>query len=103
MNSISRTLTMGFFLLVLLQLLSIAEASVQVVDMGRIYESRPDKYVGLQMRTGLEYPARLQFLSDNQYLCDNTKHWNVTVPSDGLPGEFVTKSAAMCYFLNVND
>lgn len=67
-------------------ILSTSEASVQVVDQGRIYESRPDKYVGLQMRTGLEYPARLQFFPENQHLCGDT-HWNVTVPSDGLPGE----------------
>jgi hypothetical protein len=63
-----------------------ANAIVEVVDMGRIYESRPDNYVGLQMRNGLKYPARLQFLPENRHLCGNTK-WNVTVPSDGLPGK----------------
>jgi hypothetical protein len=70
---------------------TLVDASVQVVDLNRVYQSRPDKYVGLQMRTGLEYPARLQMIRDNLHLCGSTEH-NITIPTkDGLPG--------MLYFL----
>jgi hypothetical protein len=70
----------------LLLMMGTIEASIQVVDIGRVYQSRPDKYFGLQMRNGLEYPARLQRISDNLHLCGNQPR-NVTVPHDGLPGE----------------
>ncbi|KAG7357503.1 ring finger domain containing protein [Nitzschia inconspicua] len=72
------------------------EASIQVVDLGRVYQSRPDKYVGLQMRTGLEYPARLQRISQNPHLCGN-QPWNVTVPHDGLPVALLVKKGICTY------
>jgi hypothetical protein len=74
-------------LLIGLVMLRTTEATIQVVDLGRVYQSRPDKYLGLQMRTGLEYPARLQRIPENLHLCGD-RPWNVTVPHDGLPGEW---------------
>jgi hypothetical protein len=74
-----------FSFLQLLCMVGAVEASIQVLDLGRVYQSRPDKYFGLQMRNGLEYQARLQRLPDNLHLCGN-QPWNVTVPPDGLPG-----------------
>ena len=65
-----------------------SDASIRVVDLGRDYQSRPDKYVGLQMRTGLEYDARLQRIIGNEHLCGDGQ-WNVTVPDDGLPGTYL--------------
>jgi hypothetical protein len=66
------------------------EASIQLPDTStgekKVYQSRPDREFGLQMRTGLVYPARLQRIAENQHLCDDGKLWNVTIPSDGLPG-----------------
>jgi hypothetical protein len=73
--------------ILLLLNLHTSSASIQVIDQSKVYQSRPDKYIGLQMRTGLEYPARLQHIHDDPYLCGNGQ-WNVTVPQDGLPGEF---------------
>jgi hypothetical protein len=70
----------------LLWMIRTIDASIQVVDLGRVYQSRPDKYFGLQMRNGLEYPARLQRIPDNLHLC-GLQPWNVTIPHDGLPGE----------------
>mmetsp|Transcript_46884 Transcript_46884/g.114353 ORF Transcript_46884/g.114353 Transcript_46884/m.114353 type:complete len:658 (+) Transcript_46884:150-2123(+) len=64
---------------------------------GRVYQSRPDREVGLQMRQGLVYPARLQHLAGNQFLCDDGKTWNVTVPTDGLPVALVVKKG-ICSF-----
>lgn len=61
------------------------DAMIQLVDLGRVYQSRPDNYVGFEMRTGLEYPARLQRVPENSYLC-GSRTWNITVPTDGLPG-----------------
>mmetsp|Transcript_46885 Transcript_46885/g.114356 ORF Transcript_46885/g.114356 Transcript_46885/m.114356 type:complete len:650 (+) Transcript_46885:150-2099(+) len=64
---------------------------------GRVYQSRPDREVGLQMRQGLVYPARLQHLAGNQFLCDDGKTWNVTVPNDGLPVALVVKKGICSY------
>ena len=98
----SRSISIFFLLLLLLSTtISPVDASIQVVDLNRIYQSRPDKYVGLQMRTGLEYPARLQMIRDNLHLCpndSNNKVYNITVPTkDGLPG---TESNVKHYIMN---
>jgi len=63
-------------------------ASIRVV--GKEYQSRNDKYVGLQMKEGLEYDARLQRIPGDQHFCGNG-HWNVTVPDDDLPVALVVK------------
>lgn len=82
------TTCIGVSVILLLSVLHISEASIQVIDLERIYQSRPDKYVGLQMRSGLEYPARIQRIPQNQHLCEDNKQWNVTVPESGHPGEY---------------
>lgn len=85
-SKMSMSTLLVLVVVVLLYLAATTEASIQVVELGRVYESRTDKYVGLQMRTGLEYPARMQYIADNPHLC-GSQPWNVTVPHDGLPGE----------------
>ena len=72
---------------VLLCTLHGCDASIRVVDIGTEYLSRPDKYVGLQMKTGIEYGARLQSIPGDPHLCGG-QDFNVTVPDDGRPGMF---------------
>jgi hypothetical protein len=77
------------FLLLLLNVsdyVYVVDASIEVIDTGKSYESRPDKYVGLQMRTGIEYSARLQRIPGDQHLCGDNQVNLLTVPNDGLPG-----------------
>jgi len=84
-------------LLLICSLLShIVDASIEVIDLGRTYQSRPDKYIGLQLRTRVEYSARLQRISGDQYLCGDNQS-NVTVPKDGLPIALVVKKG-FCSF-----
>eukprot|EP00536_Pseudo-nitzschia_multiseries_P014080 jgi/Psemu1/320603/estExt_fgenesh1_pm.C_6540001 len=61
-----------------------------VIDLGREYQSRTDQYVGLQLKEGLEYDARLQLIPGDQHFCGD-RHWNVTVPEDGVPVVLVAK------------
>ena len=77
----------GVSVVLFLSALHKSDASIQVIDLGKVYQSRPDKYLGLQMRSGVEYPARLQRIPQNHYLCEDNKQWNVTVPESGHPGE----------------
>lgn len=79
-------------LLLLAILLCSSSASIRVVDLGKEYQSRPDKYVGLQMKTGVEYGARLQRIhrDNDQHLCRG-EEWNVTVPDDGRPVALLVK------------
>jgi len=71
-------------------LLSNARASIRVVDLGKEYQSRTDKYVGLQMKEGMEYDARLQTIPGDEHFCGSTKY-NVTVPEDGVPVALLVK------------
>lgn len=66
-------------------LLQICDATIQVDYLGTEYLSRPDKYVGLQMKEEIQYSARLQTVPGDPHLCGGPD-FNVTVPSDGLPG-----------------
>jgi hypothetical protein len=81
-----------FTFLSLLLLLNVSDyvyvvhASIEVIDIGKSYQSRPDKYVGLQMRTGIEYSARLQRIPGDQHLCGDNQVDLTIVPDDGLPG-----------------
>ena len=83
----SESLSVLLSLLLLCSLNCFSDASIRVVNLGKEYPSRPDRYVGLQMKTGVEYGARLQRIHRDfdQHLCGR-EHWNVTVPGDGRPG-----------------
>ena len=76
-----------FALLVLLLCTVASDASIKVVDRGAEFLSRPDKYVGLQMKEGIEYGARLQRIPGEPHLCGG-KGFNVMVPDDGRPGTY---------------
>lgn len=66
------------------------DATIRVVDLETEYLSRPDKYVGLQMKTGIEYGARLQSIPGDPHLCGG-QDFNVTVPDDGRPVALLVK------------
>jgi hypothetical protein len=83
----STFLAVSVSMLFSLLLLQTCDASIKVIDLEKVYQSRPDKYLGLQMRKGVEYPAMLQRIPQNQHLCEDGKQWNVTVPEMGHPGE----------------
>ena len=74
------------FLLNVSDYVYVVDASIEVIDIGKSYQSRPDKYIGLQMRAGINYSARLQRISGDQHLCGDNQVNLVTVPNDGLPG-----------------
>jgi hypothetical protein len=79
------------WLLLLWAGVGVVQASIQIVETGKEYASRPDKSVGLQLQFGIEYAARLQQIPGNTHLCydrnfPKLQNWNVTVPDDGLPG-----------------
>lgn len=74
-------------------LLDGSDATIRVDDLGQVYQSRPDQYVGLQMQKETEYKARLQRIPGDQHFCGNL-NWNVTVPEDGLPGMFVLEQVS---------
>ena len=58
------------------------DATIKVDN--RTFSSSPDKYIGLHMKSGVEYSARLQRIPGDQHLCGGDQS-NVTVPNDGLP------------------
>ena len=83
-------------LLVCSQIL-VANASIRLLNLGKEYQSRPDKYVGLQMEEGIEYGARLQSIKQDlldEHLCGGGK-LNVTVPHDGRPGTYIENTLPM--------
>jgi len=82
--------------IILCSLFFVADASIRVVNLGREYKSRPDKYVGLQMKPETEYGARLQRIPGDQHMCGGG-HWNATVPDDGRPVALLAKKG-MCSF-----
>jgi len=75
---------------------NVSDASIRVVNLEREYQSRPDKYVGLQMNEGMEYGARLQRVVGNQYLCGEGL-WQVEVPDDGRPVALLAKKGVCSY------
>jgi hypothetical protein len=66
-------------------------ANILLLDSQETFRSRTDHNVGEQLRTGINYMARLQVLPGNSYLCPDERNghqnWNITVPDDGLPGK----------------
>lgn len=78
--------TILLFLLNVSDYVYVVDASIEVIDIGKSYQSRPDKYIGLQMRAGIKYSARLQRIPGDQHLCGDNQVNLVTVPNDGLPG-----------------
>ena len=60
----------------------VVDATIKVDN--RTFSSSPDKYIGLHMKSGVDYSARLQRIPGDQHLCGGDQS-NVTVPNDGLP------------------
>ena len=80
-------------LLLLMAALSVVQASIHIVDTGREYRAYSST-TGVQLKEGVEYPARIQQLTGNTHLCydhynPEKQNWSVTVPEDGSPGRTV--------------
>lgn len=85
-----------FLVLLVCSLFCNSDASIKVVNLGREYQSRTDKYVGLQMKIGVEYGARLQRFRDDSHLCGRGQR-NVTVPDGGRPVALLVKKGLCSY------
>jgi hypothetical protein len=73
----------------LLLLPTSVHATITAIDTGKEWSSKPDHKVGRKLRRGIEYIARVQYVSGNLLLCpgpDPTRIWNITRPPDGNPG-----------------
>jgi len=81
---------------ILLQLSSMASATITVTETGQRFPSRPDHLVGQKFEDGFEYMARLQFIHSNLYLCPHNNN-TIQVPNDGLPVALLAKSGGCSY------
>ena len=75
----------------LLCLSSFCKASITIVDTGKKLPSKQDRQLAgaSHLASGLSYMAHLQYVHSNLVLCDVPGTiWNITKPSDGVPGEF---------------
>lgn len=89
----AKPLSVVWLILLVCSQIRVSDASIRVLTLGKEYQSRPDKYVGLQMEDGIEYGARLQSIQRDvldQHLCGG-EQWNVTVPDDGRPVALLVK------------
>jgi hypothetical protein len=76
--------------LVPMSLLHTAVATITMAGTGERFATKPDPILGERLTDGYEYMARLQHLDDNLDLCptgNGRNPYNITVPSDGLPGK----------------
>ena len=86
----------GFLLLV-----RCTHASIVDMDTGRRFSSRQET-LGKRLWRGYEYPARLQYMNENPWLCPtyNSDYdygdLNVTVPTDGLPVALIARGGGGC-------
>ncbi len=81
----SPSATKATWLLILCVLIRASDATIKVVQDGTEFLSRPDHNLGLQMKEGMEYFARIQRIHGDEHLCKgNPLH--VHVPDDGRPG-----------------
>ncbi len=82
----------AYLLLVAVAILSPVQASITIMETGKIFTSRPETTLGHQLWKGSDYMGRLQFVHGNLQLCksaqDPTRQFVITEPLDGLPGEF---------------
>jgi len=66
------------------------QASITIMDTGKIFSSRPETTLGHQLWKGSDYMGRLQFVHGNLQLCksaqDPSRKFAITEPLDGLPG-----------------
>ena len=81
----STTKAVWLFLLSYMLLVHNADATIKIVGGDSEFLSRPDNYVGMGMKAGIKYPARIQKVHGDEHLCKgNLIH--VNVPEDGRPG-----------------
>eukprot|EP00934_Nitzschia_sp_Nitz4_P003783 Nitzschia sp. Nitz4//scaffold15_size197535//132603//134631//NITZ4_001593-RA/size197535-augustus-gene-0.228-mRNA-1//-1//CDS//3329537760//3773//frame0 len=73
----------------LLLSMSRVDASITVVDLDKVFGSRPENKVGRTLWKGYDYMGRLQYLPNNLQLCPSSSDpdatFDITPPSDGVP------------------
>jgi len=89
-------LTWSTYIAILLQLSSMASATITVTETGQRFPSRPDHLVGQKFEDGFEYMARLQYIHSNLNLCPHNNN-TIHVPNDGLPVALLAKSGGCSY------
>lgn len=74
----------------------VVDASITIVDSGKILDSKADKSMGVKLWKGYEYIGRLQYIQTDLQLCklpnEGDKPFEIVAPPDGLPG----KSGSLC-------
>eukprot|EP00934_Nitzschia_sp_Nitz4_P004580 Nitzschia sp. Nitz4//scaffold42_size132992//63031//64562//NITZ4_003395-RA/size132992-augustus-gene-0.103-mRNA-1//1//CDS//3329551706//4570//frame0 len=87
MNQSRISSTIYLLLVVLACLVFEGDARIHLVDSGRTYRTSVDASLGPRLEFGENYPARLQRIASNPYLCPTKTHsgekMSITVPSDG--------------------
>jgi hypothetical protein len=78
--------TVCFILAILLPV----QASITIMDTGKVFSSRPETSLGHQLWKGSDYMGRLQLVHGNLQLCQSAQNpsqmFGITEPLDGLPG-----------------
>mmetsp|Transcript_103454 Transcript_103454/g.154993 ORF Transcript_103454/g.154993 Transcript_103454/m.154993 type:complete len:631 (+) Transcript_103454:191-2083(+) len=71
----------------------VVQASITIVDSGKVLDSTPDKHLGTKLSKGYEYIGRLQYVHTNLQLCKGEGGpFMITTPPDGLPVALVAKT-----------
>jgi len=84
------------FLLLCMLLVPYSDATIKIVGGDSEFLSRPDNYVGMGMKEGIRYPARIQKVHGDEHLCKgNLIH--VNVPEDGRPVALLVKKGSCSY------
>jgi hypothetical protein len=85
--------------LLVVAILSPVQASITIMETGKIFTSRPETTLGHQLWKGSDYMGRLQFVHGNLQLCKSaqepSRQFVITEPLDGLPGEFFHTSFSL--------
>jgi hypothetical protein len=77
---------LGLFLF--LSLLGSVHGTITIVDTDKHLTSKVDRKLGERLWKGYGYMARLQYVHGNLPLCGLDRTWNITRPTDGLPGAY---------------
>jgi len=87
-------MSVGTLLLSLCFLLLPVNATITILDSGKRFASREDKYYGPLFWKGYQYMARLQYINENFSLCpsENNKTQSLQLPVDNLPVALLVRS-----------
>lgn len=81
--------------LLLATCLCVVEATITVMETGRVFPSRPDDYLGQPLWRGYEYMARMQILENNLSLC-HPGNYTVEPTDDGMYVALLVRAGGGC-------